>query len=64
MTAGVWRYVVGGAAKHRLPVAGSPVAVCGLEPWGARWRGGGSTLVELAELVALPECRNCVRRAR
>lgn len=64
MTAGVWRYVVGGAVRHRLSDPGAAAAVCGIESWGARWLGGGSTLVELAQLQGLPDCRNCVRRAR
>lgn len=64
MTAGVWRYVLGGAVRHRLLEPDALAAVCGLEPWGGRWLGGGDTVVEAVTVHGLPDCRNCVRRAR
>ncbi len=58
----VWRYLDGGAVRHRLVSDGARTAVCGHAPWAVwEWRGGAEA--ELAELARLRNCLSCVRMA-
>jgi hypothetical protein len=68
-TGPVWRYLLGGSAKHALYAVSDPSAVCGVSPlWyvpehEGHWRGTGSE-AEHRRLGQLRECRRCTRTLR
>lgn len=61
MTA-VWRYLEGGAVRHRLEDDDASVAVCGHKPWAA-WEWLGANPVDARRLAGLRDCVSCLRMA-